>query len=148
LKRVSYNNMTATPRVCGLIGARGSAQLGDDRKVGVAEQYGCTQGNGGRRKAGVRAREWLSDHAIDGIPSLSSAQDLATEYVRNQSYRNDRQRIDALINWETSKNFTSGFVTGLGGMVTLPVALPAGFAASWMIQARMAAAIALSAVTT
>jgi uncharacterized protein (DUF697 family) len=40
------------------------------------------------------------------------------------------------------KNFTSGFVTGLGGLLTLPFALPAGFAASWVIQARMAAAIA------
>jgi hypothetical protein len=86
--------------------------------------------------------KWLSDHAIDGVRPLSSAQDLAAEYLRDQSYASHRQRIDALINWETSKNFTSGFVTGLGGLLTLPFALPAGFAASWVIQARMAAAIA------
>ena len=75
-------------------------------------------------------------------PGLSSAQDLATEYLRNESYSNHRQRIDALIKWETTKNFTSGFVTGLGGLLTLPFALPAGFAGSWVVQARMAAAIA------
>ena len=86
--------------------------------------------------------KWLSDHAIDGVRPLSSAQDLATEYLRDGSYGSHRQRIDALINWETSKNFTAGFVTGLGGLLTLPFALPAGFAASWVIQARMAAAIA------
>jgi hypothetical protein len=86
--------------------------------------------------------KWLADHAIDGVRPLSSAQALATEYLRNQSYGTHRQRVDALINWETSKNFTSGFVTGLGGLLTLPFALPAGFAASWVIQARMAAAIA------
>jgi hypothetical protein len=86
--------------------------------------------------------KWLSDHAIDGVRPLSSAQDLATEYLRDQSYPSHRERVDALINWETSKNFTSGFVTGLGGLLTLPFALPAGFAASWVIQARMAAAIA------
>ena len=86
--------------------------------------------------------KWLSDQAIDGVRPLSSARDLATEYLSNESYRSDRQRIDSLIKWETSKNFTSGFVTGLGGLLTLPVALPAGFAASWIIQARMAAAIA------
>jgi hypothetical protein len=86
--------------------------------------------------------KWLADHAIDGVRPLSSAQDLATGYLRNQSYRTHRDRIDALINWETSKNFTSGFVTGLGGLLTLPFALPAGFAASWVIQARMAAVIA------
>ncbi len=77
-------------------------------------------------KRALKLVKWLSDHAIDGVPSLSSAQDLATEYVRDQRYRNDRQRIDALIKWETTKNFTSGFVTGLGGLLTLPVALPAG----------------------
>ena len=86
--------------------------------------------------------KWLADYAIDGVRPLSSARDLANQYLRNQSYRDHRQRIDALINWETSKNFTSGFVTGLGGLLTLPVALPAGFAASWVLQARMAAAIA------
>ena len=86
--------------------------------------------------------KWLSDHAIDGVRPLSSAHDLAAEYLRDQSYGTHRQRIDALINWETSKNFTAGFVTGLGGLLTLPFALPAGFAASWVLQARMAAAIA------
>ena len=86
--------------------------------------------------------KWLSDHSIDGVRPLSSAQDLATEYLSDQSYASHRERIDALINWETSKNFTSGFVTGLGGLLTLPFALPAGFAASWVIQARLAAAIA------
>ena len=93
-------------------------------------------------KRALRLVKWLSDHAIDGVRPLSSAEHLATEYLRDQSYRTHRQRIDALINWETSKNFTSGFVTGLGGLLTLPFALPAGFAASWIIQARMAAAIA------
>ena len=50
--------------------------------------------------------------------------------------------MDALIRWESSKNFTSGFATGLGGLVTLPVSIPAAFGASWLIQARMSAAIA------
>ena len=86
--------------------------------------------------------KWLSDHAIDGVRPLSSAQDLAAEYLRDGSYASHRERIDALINWETSKNFTAGFVTGLGGLLTLPFALPAGFAASWVLQARMAGAIA------
>ena len=99
-----------------------------------------TTANEGKRA--LTLVKWLADQAIDGVRPLSSARDLATEYLSNQSYRSDRQRIDALINWETSKNFTSGFVTGLGGLLTLPVALPAGFAASWIIQARMAAAIA------
>jgi uncharacterized protein (DUF697 family) len=83
----------------------------------------------------LRSRDRWCSSALVG-------QDLAAEYLRDESYASHRERIDALINWETSKNFTSGFVTGLGGLLTLPFALPAGFAASWVIQARMAAAIA------
>ena len=86
--------------------------------------------------------KWISDKAIDGVPPLSSAHDLADEYLIDRGYRNHHSRVDALINWETTKNFTSGFVTGLGGLLVLPFSLPAAFAASWIIQARMAAAIA------
>src|SRR4051812_11667164 len=86
--------------------------------------------------------KWISDKAIDGIRPLSSAHDLADEYLIDRGYKNHDARVAALINWETTKNFTSGFVTGLGGVLVLPVALPAAFAASWVIQARMAAAIA------
>jgi EcsC protein family len=86
--------------------------------------------------------KWISNKAIDGVPPLSSAHDLADEYLIDRGYKNHDSRIDALINWETAKNFTSGFVTGLGGLLVLPFALPTAFAASWIIQARMAAAIA------
>ena len=40
------------------------------------------------------------------------------------------------------KNFTTGFITGLGGFMTLPVGVPSALGASWLIQARMAGAIA------
>ena len=86
--------------------------------------------------------KWISDKAIDGVRPLSSARDLADEYLLDEGYRSNSKRVDALINWETTKNFTSGFVTGLGGVLVLPFSLPAAFAASWLIQARMAAAIA------
>jgi hypothetical protein len=86
--------------------------------------------------------KWVSDKAVDGVRPLSSAHDLADEYLIDRSYRNHDSRVHALISWETTKNFTSGFVTGLGGLLVLPVSLPAAFAASWIIQARMAAAIA------
>ena len=85
---------------------------------------------------------WITDKAIAGFGPLSSAESLAQEYQIDQSYPDDGERIEALINWETTKNFTSGFITGLGGIITLPVTLPAAFGASWLIQARMAAAIA------
>jgi uncharacterized protein (DUF697 family) len=86
--------------------------------------------------------EWLMDKSVNGAGPLSSAENLAQEYLIDHTYADDDDRIDALINWETTKNFTAGFITGLGGILTLPVSLPADFVASWLIQARMVAAIA------
>jgi len=85
---------------------------------------------------------WLTDKAISGVPPLSSAENLADEYKIHQGYGSDDDRVEALIKWECSKNFASGFVTGLGGIITMPVSIPAALGASWIIQARMAAAIA------
>lgn len=85
---------------------------------------------------------WITDKAVEGLPPLCSAENLALEYLIDQSYPDDEERIESLINWETTKNFTSGFITGLGGILTIPVSVPASLGASWVIQARMAAAIA------
>jgi len=73
---------------------------------------------------------------------LSSAPDLADQYLTDSGYENDDQRVESLIRWESRKNFTSGFITGLGGIATFPVTIPAALGASWLIQARMAGAIA------
>jgi len=86
--------------------------------------------------------QWITDKAISGVPPLSSAEDLATEYLIDTSYPCHDDRVWSLINWETTKNFTSGFVTGLGGLLTLPISIPSAFGASWIIQSRMAGAIA------
>lgn len=86
---------------------------------------------------------WIVDSAIEGVPPLSSAYDLAQEYLIDTSYPDNHERVASLINWETSKNFTTGFVTGLGGLLTLPVAVPTALGASWVIQARMSGAIAV-----
>ncbi len=99
-------------------------------------------GNAESDSAALRLVNWLTDRAIAGVPPLSSAENLAQEYLIDVSYPDDEERIESLINWETTKNFTTGFVTGLGGILTLPVAVPAAFGASWVIQARMSAAIA------
>lgn len=84
----------------------------------------------------------ILDAGLNGVGPLKSAADLADEYRNDPSYASDEHRIDALIKWETSKNFTTGFVTGLGGFLTLPVSVPAGLGASWAVQARLVGAIA------
>ncbi len=84
----------------------------------------------------------ILDAGINGLGPLKSASALADEYLSDASYSDNEARIDSLINWETSKTFTSGFLTGLGGLMTLPVSVPAGFGAAWAVQARMVGTIA------
>jgi uncharacterized protein (DUF697 family) len=91
---------------------------------------------------GGRLATYLLEKGLAGAGPLSSAEDLASEYLIDASYGSDEARVDALIRRETRKNFTTGFVTGLGGIVTFPVTIPAALGASWLIQARMAGAIA------
>jgi uncharacterized protein (DUF697 family) len=85
---------------------------------------------------------FLLEKGLAGAGPLSSAENLAGEYLIDANYGNDDRRVDALIRREMTKNFTSGFITGLGGLVTFPVSIPAALGASWLIQARMAGAIA------
>jgi uncharacterized protein (DUF697 family) len=85
---------------------------------------------------------YVLDKGISGVPPLSSATNLAGEYLLDCGYESNDERVSSLIRWETSKNFTSGFLTGLGGIITLPISVPAALGASWVVQARMAGAIA------
>ncbi len=90
----------------------------------------------------LQVANWLTENAVGGFGPLSGADDLALEYLNDSSYENNDKRVESLINWETTKNFSTGFITGLGGFVTLPVTIPASLGASWILQMRMAAAIA------
>lgn len=84
---------------------------------------------------------WILDQALDGIGPLPSGSELA-EHYRRQPYANDAGRVQGLIRWAVAKNAGTGFVTGLGDVLTLPVAIPGSLAASLAIQAPMVAAIA------
>ena len=79
---------------------------------------------------------------LAGAGPLAGARELAAEYLADARYESNDERVDALIDRETIKNFATGFVTGVGGAITLPVSIPSALAASWVIQARMAGAIA------
>lgn len=53
------------------------------------------------------------------------------------------EQFNSLIRWQNTKAATSGFVTGLGGLITLPVAVPANVSSVLFVQVRMIAAIAI-----
>ncbi|NBP52031.1 MAG: hypothetical protein EBU70_12820, partial [Actinobacteria bacterium] len=65
-----------------------------------------------------RLAEWLAERSIAGVSPLEGAASLAERYRIDASYRDTDARVDALIRWETAKNFTAGFITGLGGVLT------------------------------
>jgi len=59
----------------------------------------------------------IADHGIDGAGPLCSAVELARQYEDDDSYSDVDERVAALIRWESAKSFSSGFVTGLGGLL-------------------------------
>jgi hypothetical protein len=85
----------------------------------------------------------LTDFGIDGkAPRLKPSIDVAGDYLTDTRFAHDDDRIRSLIRWHVAAATTTGFATGLGGLVTLPVTLPAGLGAAWLLQARMIGSIA------
>lgn len=101
-------------------------------------------GSGNRKdeNACIRFVKWLASKGIDGMPGVTSAHELAQEYLHDAKYPSVEEKVDALIRWQVAKCASSGFITGLGGFLTLPVAVPAGVAAAWIVEAQMVAAMA------
>ena len=92
-------------------------------------------------EVGEKLVQWILKQALDGNGQLPSGSELAKKYPR-QAYANDAERVQTLIRWALAKNAGTGFVSGLGGVLVLPVAIPGSLAASLAIQAPMLAAIA------
>ena len=86
---------------------------------------------------------WLVDHAIAGFGPFDSAAALARSYSEDRRYPHAQARLDAIVRHEASKSFTMGFVTALPGPLAAPVALPTALVATWLIQARLVAAMAI-----
>ncbi|MFM7677303.1 MAG: EcsC family protein [Roseiflexaceae bacterium] len=82
----------------------------------------------------------ILQESINGNKMIPGAFTLAEQYAK--SYANADDAVDGLIRWQSSWNFTTGFVAGLGGLITLPVTIPFALLTSWVIQTRMVATIA------
>ena len=87
------------------------------------------------------AIEWGYERVVEPeVFGIVGAEELAEEYRKTTS--DVETAIDQLIRWQVMQAGAAGFVTGIGGVFTLPVALPANIAAIIFIQLRMIAAIA------
>lgn len=81
------------------------------------------------------------EKAIDGLPTSKSCYELADEYLKK--HKTTERAIKEFIKWQVAKCTTSGFLTSLGGILTLPVAIPANLTTVWYVQLRMIATIAV-----
>ncbi|WP_188013789.1 EcsC family protein [Photobacterium damselae] len=88
----------------------------------------------------MQVLNWTYDKAVNGVTGLDSAVDLAQSYMKNESSLVDQ--ANSLIRWQNTKAGTAGFLTGLGGLMTMPVSLPANITSVMYVQVRMVAAIA------
>jgi hypothetical protein len=86
---------------------------------------------------------WILDQALSGVPPFSPASRLVDEIRTRLPDATPRAQAERLILRESVKNFSTGFVTGLGGPVTLPLAVPSSLLSSWLLQARLVAAVAI-----
>jgi uncharacterized tellurite resistance protein B-like protein len=88
----------------------------------------------------LQVLDYSYEKALNGLPGCDTAQKLAEDYLQKEGTL--IQNANSLVNWQISKTATSGFLSGLGGVITLPVAIPANVASVLYVQMRMIAAIA------
>lgn len=88
----------------------------------------------------IEVLHWAYDKAVDGAMGTDSANEMAAEYMKQDG--TPVEKVNSLIRWQNTKAGAAGFVTGLGGFTTLPVAIPANLVSVLYLQIRMIAAIA------
>ncbi|MBJ8832266.1 EcsC family protein [Citrobacter freundii] len=90
----------------------------------------------------MQALNWAYEKALDGtIPRTDSSYEMAENYQKGED--NLEAKVNSLIRWQNTKSATTGFVSGLGGIITMPVAIPASIATVIYVQIRMITAIAI-----
>lgn len=93
-----------------------------------------------RRGAASRLVERLLDVGIDGRGPFDSAQKVADVALAEHS--DPDKAIDAVVSSHRKLAAAGGFLTGLGGFVTLVVALPVNLVEFYLLATRCVAAIA------
>ena len=91
---------------------------------------------------GVQILDKCYASALRGLPTSESADILAQSYL-SKNNGDVQKSANKLINAQVAKCATTGFVTGLGGLITLPIAIPADVAGNLYVQIRMIASLAV-----
>lgn len=88
----------------------------------------------------AKVLDWAYSKATTGFAGVDSAYMLADTYSQQKGTL--EQQVDSLIRWQVAKASASGFTMGIGGLMTLPLTIPANVASVIYIQIRMISAIA------
>lgn len=83
----------------------------------------------------------LMDLGIDGIGPLDSAEEIVRQALA-ESGDDPERAIKDIVSSHRRLVAAQGFVTGLGGLVTMPVALPANLVGFYVLATRLVASIA------
>lgn len=84
------------------------------------------------------------EKCLNGIPKVSpSVEELANDYLKK--HRTTDEACRAMLKNQITKCTTSGVVTGFGGFITMPVAVPANVGSVIYVQMRMIACVAYMA---
>lgn len=98
------------------------------------------EATGDARRKAEKLVDSLLTYGIDGFGPLNSASDSAEDALAKSP--DAELAIRSLIRIHVALAGAQGFVTNLGGIITLPVALPANVGAVSLIQIHLIAAIA------
>lgn len=84
----------------------------------------------------------MYDIVLNGLPMVSEpVTDLVKSYTNKYGY--SEKSIKKFVNNQILKCSATGFLTGLGGLLTLPVSIPADLAGSLYVELRMIVGIAI-----
>ena len=84
------------------------------------------------------------EKCLEGIPKISTnVEEMANDYL--QKYETKEEACIAMLNNQIIKCTTSGFVTGFGGVITMPVTIPANVGSVMYVQMRMISCVAYMA---
>lgn len=118
--------------------------LGRDKKNTKAEKAAREAAFGDPQKVDddmvTKFIQQLLEVGIDGRGPLKSAVQLADK--ARAKHKNTEDAVDEVAGDALKALAAGGFVTGLGGFITLPVALPANILEFYVLAARMTASIA------
>ena len=89
----------------------------------------------------IKILDKLYSASVQGLPKVSPPiSKLADDYLSKNEDVNEAAK--SFINYQIAKCTTSGFLTGFGGFITLPITIPANLSSVLYVQMRMIACLA------